>query len=150
MAQRAYIYLESPILQKLYEDLKFEVRTYQGEKYNLFEPFHGFLVRGIAVEKEHNVERNGQKYCFYTQRVGCSDIWIHNDDHKLGINISHIRGSEIGGGFRMRVKPFPVNRARAIFNGYSEGIIEYYNALKKHMDLKKKYEILLDRELNAV
>jgi len=145
ITNKASLYLYSPTIAAMYEEIGFDTRNYESERYELLESLSAYLVRGISIENEHRFERRGTKYTVFTQKCANCNLLIECDGG-WGVNISHIRGVLIGKGFSYKIKPLPVAKTEAVLIAYSEGVREYYRALKSHLDLKRKYDKVLDKE----
>lgn len=142
---RAYLYLKSPSLGELYKKLGFDTRNYSRESQDLFEDFSAYLVRGIRIDNFYIFERHGNQHRIYTQKCANNHILVTDEEGRAAVNISHIRGTQIGKGFTYRVHPLNPTKAKQIMLSYSEGVIEYYNCLKDHVTLQEKWNKNLDK-----
>lgn len=142
----AHLFLHSPPLSELYKKLGFPVRDYTRDNYEIYENFSAFLVRGISIDGTHEFSRGENQFRIFTQRCGNCSLVSKDDSGRATVNISHIRGVDIGKGFSYKVKTLNPTKARHIMMIYSEGVIEYYNCLKNHLSLQTKWSKNLEKK----
>jgi hypothetical protein len=150
LTEKAYLFLFSPILAKLYVDLEFPTRMYSKEDYpDLFENFNAYLVRGIDVGPLHTfINKEGRRIALNTQKCGSPSI-LNRGFETLTINISHIRGVGIAFGFKYQIKPIPSNIIKPTMIDYCDGVYEYYKSLKKHLEQKSQIAKKIDSKIKS-